>query len=77
MSGRKEGWGAVVNEAMSSGCAVVADAEAGSVPYLIENSKDGFIYRKPKRQRTVRKRPCASSKIPWSRSAWAGPLIRK
>ena len=44
-SGRKEGWGAVVNEAMSSGCAVVADAEAGSVPYLIENGKDGFIYR--------------------------------
>ena len=33
-SNHLEGWGAVVNEAMNSGCAVVANAEAGAVPFL-------------------------------------------
>lgn len=40
----EEGWGAVVNEAMNSGCAIVASSSAGSVPYLIENGKNGFSY---------------------------------
>jgi len=40
-----EGWGAVVNEAMSCGCAVVASAEAGSVPFLIEDGVNGLVYR--------------------------------
>lgn len=44
-SDRQEGWGAVVNEAMNSGCAVVASFSAGSVPCLIENNKNGLIYR--------------------------------
>lgn len=39
-----EGWGAVVNEAMNSGCAPVADAEAGAVPYLVKNGVNGYIY---------------------------------
>ncbi len=39
-----EGWGAVVNEAMSSGCCVVASKEAGCVPFLIENGKNGLVY---------------------------------
>lgn len=39
-----EGWGAVVNEAMQSGCAVVASGEAGAVPYLIEDGVNGLIY---------------------------------
>ena len=39
-----EGWGAVVNEAMSCGCAVVASAEAGAVPFLIENGVNGYTY---------------------------------
>lgn len=43
-SDRKEGWGAVINEAMNSGCAVVADHMMGAAPYLIENGKNGFIY---------------------------------
>ncbi len=43
-SDRAEGWGAVVNEAMNSACAVVADREAGSVPYLIEHGVNGYIY---------------------------------
>ncbi|WP_029231881.1 glycosyltransferase family 4 protein [Butyrivibrio sp. VCB2006] len=39
-----EGWGAVVNEAMQSGCAVVASREAGSVPYLIQDGINGLSY---------------------------------
>lgn len=34
----QEGWGAVVNEAMSSGCAVVASNAMGSVPFLIDKN---------------------------------------
>lgn len=45
-SNHLEGWGAVVNEAMNSGCAVVASAEAGAVPFLIRNGENGLIYRK-------------------------------
>jgi glycosyltransferase involved in cell wall biosynthesis len=43
-SDRKEGWGAVLNEAMNSGCAVVAADQAGSTPYLINHHKNGLIY---------------------------------
>lgn len=41
----KEGWGAVINEAMSNGCAVVVSHAAGSAPYLIEHGKNGLIYQ--------------------------------
>lgn len=43
-SDRKEGWGAVLNEAMNSGCAVLASRDAGSVPYLISDDYNGMIY---------------------------------
>ena len=39
-----EGWGAVVNEGMNSGCVEVANAQAGAVPYLIEHGVNGLIY---------------------------------
>ncbi len=39
-----EGWGAVVNEAMQCGCAVVASGEAGSVPFLIDDGFNGLVY---------------------------------
>ena len=39
-----EGWGAVLNEAMDSECVVVASHAAGSVPFLIEEWKNGFVY---------------------------------
>ena len=42
-SDRNEGWGAVVNEAMNSGCAVIGCKEAGSTPYLIDN-QTGYIF---------------------------------
>ena len=44
-SDKKEGWGAVLNESMNSGCAVVASHTIGSVPYLINNGSNGLIYR--------------------------------
>jgi glycosyltransferase involved in cell wall biosynthesis len=40
-----EGWGAVLNESMNSGCAVVASHAIGSVPFLMKNGKNGFIYK--------------------------------
>lgn len=44
-SDRNEGWGAVMNESMGSACAVVASSEVGSVPFLVEDGKNGFIYK--------------------------------
>lgn len=43
-SDRQEGWGAVVNEAMNSGCAVIASDAAGSAPYLIRDGENGMLY---------------------------------
>jgi len=36
-SDNQEGWGAVLNEAMNSGCACVVGNRIGAVPYLINN----------------------------------------
>lgn len=47
-SDRKEGWGAVVNEAMNSGCVVMAAKEIGAAPYLIESGVNGFMYKATK-----------------------------
>jgi len=40
-----EGWGVVINEALNSGCAVLASHAIGAVPYLIRNNQNGLIYR--------------------------------
>ena len=44
-SDRNEGWGAVLNESMNSGCAVIASGAIGSVPYLIKDGENGEIYK--------------------------------
>ena len=44
-SDRYEGWGAVLNESMNSGCAVVASHAIGSVPYLVQHKENGLIYK--------------------------------
>lgn len=44
-SDRNEGWGAVLNESMNSACAVVASHEIGSVPFLLKDGENGFIYK--------------------------------
>ena len=41
----EEGWGAVVNESMNSGCAVIASHAAGAVPFLIKDGENGLIYQ--------------------------------
>lgn len=40
-----EGWGAVVNEAMNSACAVVVSHAVGSAAYLINSGANGYVYR--------------------------------
>lgn len=43
-SDRNEGWGAVLNESMNSGCAVVASHIIGSVPFLVKHEENGMIF---------------------------------
>ena len=40
-----EGWGAVVNEGMNSGCVEVANVEVGAAPFLIQHGKNGLVYK--------------------------------
>lgn len=44
-SDQNEGWGAVLNEAMSNGCTVVASESIGAVPFLVEDEKNGMIFK--------------------------------
>lgn len=44
-SDRNEGWGAVLNESMNSGCAVVASDAIGSVPFLLKDGENGLCYQ--------------------------------
>ena len=53
-SDRKEGWGAVVNEAMNSGCVVVADHMIGAAPWLIRQGENGRMYRDGEEQELFR-----------------------
>lgn len=40
----QEGWGAVVNEAMAEGCAVIGCKAMGAVPYLIQSGENGYSF---------------------------------
>ncbi len=44
-SDKNEGWGVVINEAMNSGCVVFASDSMGAAPILIENGKNGFLFK--------------------------------
>lgn len=44
-SDQREGWGAVLNEAMAMGCAVVASQEAGASEYLVQDGQNGLTYQ--------------------------------
>ncbi len=44
-SDQKEGWGAVLNEAMNSGCAIVASHAIGAVPYMLRHGVNGMVYK--------------------------------
>lgn len=43
-SDRREGWGAVINEAMGNRCCVVADRHIGATPYLLKDGINGMVY---------------------------------
>ena len=43
-SDKNEGWGAVLNESMSSGCCPVASNMIGAAPFLIDEGKNGFMF---------------------------------
>lgn len=44
-SDRNEGWGAVLNEAMSVGCAVIASNMIGAAPFLIKHEHNGLFFK--------------------------------
>lgn len=44
-SNHLEGWGAVVNEGMNSGCVEVVDARVGAAPFLIRHGENGLLYQ--------------------------------
>lgn len=44
-SDMKEGWGAVINEAMNSGCVTISSKAIGAAPYLIKNNVNGYMYK--------------------------------
>lgn len=52
-SDRQEGWGAVVNEAMNSGCALIAGKGMGAAPYLIRHGENGCLYDHKRPQQAV------------------------
>lgn len=43
-SDKNEGWGAVLNESMSNGCAVVASNRIGATPFLVKDGENGLIF---------------------------------
>ena len=45
-SNREEGYGAVVVEAMNAACTVIGSETAGSIPFLIRNGYNGYVYRR-------------------------------
>ena len=73
-SDRNEGWGAVLNEAMNAGCAVVADRNIGSVPYLIKDGLNGLTYSTNKIRNTIKAVDFLIQNVSYrqsiSRSAW-------
>lgn len=44
-SDKGEGWGAVLNESMSNGCAVVASNMIGAAPFLINDGINGLLFK--------------------------------
>lgn len=44
-SDENEGWGAVVNEAMSNGCVLIGSDKVGSVPFLVKDGVNGLIFK--------------------------------
>lgn len=41
----KEGWGAVLNESMNEGCAVIASSGIGAVPAMLRHGENALVYK--------------------------------
>ncbi len=90
-SDRQEGWGAVLNEAMNSGCAVIASHAIGAVPWLLKSGENGMIYPSgdldalteqlrqllmhPKKQRTMGKKAYETIVTCWNGEEAARRLV--
>ena len=44
-SNEEEGWGAVLNEAMNSGCVAIAYSGIGAVPFLVRDGENGIMFQ--------------------------------
>ncbi len=44
-SNKLEGWGSVIYEGLSSGCAVIASSKAGATPFLVKDGATGYVFR--------------------------------
>jgi glycosyltransferase involved in cell wall biosynthesis len=91
-SDKNEGWGAVLNESMSTGCVPVASDAIGSVPYLVRNNENGMIFnsedieslykkvefllRHPDERRKMANRAYYTMRDVWSPANAANNLIR-
>lgn len=91
-SDQNEGWGAVLNEAMSNGCAVIASDLIGAVPYLINNEDNGYVFKSrkvddlyekvvflinhPEERYRVAKNAYNTMKTVWSPSVAANNLLK-
>lgn len=90
-SNHLEGWGAVINEAMNSGCAVIACDLIGAVPFLIQHNRNGLVYkegdvkeflslgemlvREPKRRKTLAQNAYYTIRDLWNPSFAAKSLL--
>ncbi len=52
-SDRNEGWGAVENEAMNSGCALIASHMVGATPYLVKHGENGLVFESDNMQSLI------------------------
>ena len=91
-SDRHEGWGAVANESMSQGCALVASDAIGSTPYLVKDRETGCIFQSgnlqslfscvkwlldnPEKMRTIQKNALKHMQDVWSPANAAKSLLR-
>lgn len=91
-SDRHEGWGAVANESMSQGCALVASDAIGSTPYLIKDRETGCIFQSgdlqslfscvkwlldnPDKMHTIQKNALMRMQDVWSPANAAKSLLR-
>ncbi len=44
-SNKLEGWGSVIYEALSAGCAVISTSQAGATPWLVEEGRTGLVFQ--------------------------------